>query len=325
KVESMRHVHRASGIGDDLHLYDGSLSGGNVYGVRKRRSWFVSEYGFWTLGPQSWRWNELGWPPDDYQMRNWLSRLSFGPSPMSYAGLPERYPSFEAWQRATEAYGAFLAKYQTEWMRMNRGAPFMAIRWHFFVDWWGWAGGGLLDVDRQPKATYAALQAASRPVLVATSLPQTVVAPRAPLEFPIVGINETRAPVRLDVEWRLRRTERSLVIGVDEEVNARYVWSRPTPRAMVVAPFGDAGDVIASGTLSGSVAPEAVATLGTLALAAPADDFAGATLELRWGDGQSNSFHVIAAPDGWFCGPGAFVVGPYAIDRFGSRPDHLTP
>jgi hypothetical protein len=34
---------------------------------------------------------------------------------------------------------------------------------------------------------------------------------------------------------------------------------------------------------------------------------------------------VMAARDGWFCGPGAFVVGPHAIDRFGSRPDLLTP
>lgn len=325
KVEPLRHVHRASGIGDDLHLYDGSLSGGNVYGVRKRSAWFVSEYGFWTLGPQSLRWNELGWPPDDYQMKNWLSRLSFGPSTMSFAGLPERYPSFDAWQRATEAYGAFLAKYQTEWMRMNRGAPFMAIRWHFFADWWGWAGGGLVDVDRKPKATYAALQAASRPVLVATSLPRTVFAPGAQLEFPIVGINETRAAVRFDVSWRWRRIERSIVIGVDEEVNARYVWSRPTAGAMVAVPFDEAGEVIASGNLSGSVAPEAAATLGTLTLAAPDEEFAGATLELRWGDAQSSWYHVMAARDGWFCGPGAFVVGPHAIDRFGSRADLLTP
>ena len=320
QVEPIRHIHRASGIGDDLHLYDGSLSGGNVYDVRKRRSWFVSEYGFWTLGPNSHRWNDQGWPPDDFQLKNWLSRLSFGPSTMSFAGLPERYPGLQQWQIATEAYGAFLAKYQTEWMRMNRGAPFMAIRWHFFVDWWGWAGGGLLDVDRKPKATYTALKAASRPVLVTTSIRRTIFAPGSRLEFPIVAINETRQPVRLDVIWRWRRATRSLVIGVDREVNKRYLWSRPTDGAMIVVRYGDGSDVLAEGSLSGTVAPESAARLGDVALTLADQEFVGATLELEWADGETNWYHVMAAHDGWFCGPGAFVVDESGIYRLGTEP-----
>ncbi|HEY6394388.1 MAG TPA: glycoside hydrolase family 2 TIM barrel-domain containing protein, partial [Candidatus Binataceae bacterium] len=322
QVEPIRHVHRASGIGDDLHMYDGSLSGGDLYRARKRKSWFVSEYGFWTLGPAAHRWNDQGWPPDDFQMKNWLSRLSFAPATMIFAGLPERYPSFDAWRRASEAYGAFLAKYQTEWMRLNRGAPFHAIRWHFFVDWWGWAGGGLLDVDRNPKATYTALKDAMRPVLVATSLSNTVFAPGAKREFPIGAVNETRSTARLDVKWRWRRAESSLVIGVDKEVNDRYPWSLPTEAAMVAIPHGDfsSGEIIADGALTGSVAAESVAQLGVLTLAIPAEKLSAATLELQWGAAERNWYHVLAARDGWFCGPGAFVVSPGSTRRLGNDP-----
>jgi len=49
-VDTGRHVHRASGIGDDVHNYAGSLGGGSVYRVRERPAWFVSEYAFWTVG-----------------------------------------------------------------------------------------------------------------------------------------------------------------------------------------------------------------------------------------------------------------------------------
>ncbi|HEY6395532.1 MAG TPA: glycoside hydrolase family 2 TIM barrel-domain containing protein [Candidatus Binataceae bacterium] len=314
QVEPIRHIHRASGIGDDLHMYDGSLAGASVYGVRMHKSWFVSEYGFWTLGPQSYRWNDQGWPPDSEQMKNWLSRLSFGPATMMFAGLPERYPSFAAWQRATEAYGAFLAKYQTEWMRMNRGAPFYALRWHFFVDWWGWAGGGLLDVDRKPKATYHALKAAMRPVLVATSLDNTVYVPGTELRFPIVGINETRKPVPLDVKWRWRRVPRSLVMGVDTDVNERYIWSKPKPNAMVAVPWSEPSEVLSSGETGGSIAAESASQMAELKLSLPNREFSSAILELEW-SGERNWYHVLAAPDGWFCGPAAFVVDAQTIDR----------
>ena len=99
-------------------------------------------------------------------MREWVSRLSFIGSTAGFAGMPDRYDSLRDWADATEAYGAALAKHQTEWFRIHRGAPFMGYRWHFWADWWGYAGGGLVDVERTPKRTYAAFRDASRPVLV---------------------------------------------------------------------------------------------------------------------------------------------------------------
>lgn len=320
-VDPRRPIHRASGIGD-LHVYDGSLAGGNVYDVRKRRGWFVSEYGFWTVGPRAHRWNDQGWPPDAFQMRQWLSRLSFGPNTMNFAGLPDRYPSREAWAQATELYGTFLARYQTEWFRMHRGDPYFAIRWHFLVDWWGWAGGGLVDVGREPKATYRALAAALRPLLVATSWPATVVAPDTPLRLPVTVVNERRDTTDVAVEWTWRRTPRAIVIGVDEESARRFPVPVPgTPGAMVALAAGDAdGEVCCRGRLDGRVGPESAVEIGVVDVAAAAEPFVATTLELVWADGahtERNAFTVLAAPAGWFCGPGAFAVGADGIRRLG--------
>src|SRR5207245_11364112 len=93
-------------------------------------------------------------------------RLSSSGSPCGLTGLPSRDASVEAWSEATQAYGAALAKYQTEWFRVHRGRPFMGYRWHFWADWWGYAGGGLVDVERVPKAPYHAFRDASRPRLL---------------------------------------------------------------------------------------------------------------------------------------------------------------
>ncbi len=318
QVEEFRHIHRASGIGDDLHMYDGSLNGSNVYAVRDKRSWFVSEYGFWTLGPSANKWNDQGWPPDAFQMKQWLSRLSFGPSTMNFTGLPERYTTLKGWQQVTELYGSFLAKYQTEWFRIHRGDPFYAYRWHFFADWWGWAGGGLVDVERKPKATYTALQAASRKLLIATSQPNTIFAPGAELQFPIYAINEQREPVSLNVFWRWSRISSSLVIGVDAEVTQRYnILAAASENSMVALPHLEhSGDVLSSGNIIGEVGPETIALLDTLMLTLPDEELAGVTLDLFWNDSESNSFHILTAKDDWFCGPGAFVTSDGKITRF---------
>ena len=285
EVEPSRHIHRASGIGDDLHLYDGSLSGSNVYNVRAKQSWFVSEYGFWTLGPRADKWNDQGWPPEEFQMKQWLSRLSFGSSTMNFTGLPERYTTLKGWQEVTELYGSFLAKYQTEWFRIHRGTPFYAYRWHFFVDWWGWAGGGLVDVERKPKATYGALQAASRKLLVATSQPNTLFAPGTELQFPIYAINEQRKSVSLNVFWRWSRISASIVIGVDAEVEQRYhLLVGASANSMIAVPHPEhSGDVLVSGNSIGEVGPETTTLLDTLTLQLPQEELAGVTLDLFLG------------------------------------------
>ncbi|MBM4363587.1 MAG: hypothetical protein FJ104_12975, partial [Deltaproteobacteria bacterium] len=322
QVEHHRHVHRASGIGDDYHLYDGSLNGGTVYGARDRKSWFISEYGFWTLAPTASRYGDVDWPPDDRQFSEWLSRLSFGPWTMMYAGLPERYASLDAFRRATEAYGEFLTKYQTEWIRLNRGNPYAAYRFHFFVDWWGWAGGGLVDVDRKPKATYHALRLASRPVLVATSLPHTVFAPGSEVTFEVAAVNETRAPIDVDCAWSLHHPPSCIAIGCDLEAADRLnAFSRAEPGTVVAVPAEAPGPVVHGvaplrerGRLRGRVPPESVAVLGTVTARLPETPLASLRLELEWG-GERNHYQVLAAEPGWFPGPGAFLVSPGSVER----------
>ena len=125
-------------------------------------------------------------------MREWVSRLSFIGSTCGFAGLPDRYASLEAWADATEEYGAALAKFQTEWFRIHRGEPFMGYRWHFWADWWGYAGGGLVDVDRVPKRTYAAFRDATRPLLVTARTERSVYEP-GEVQLPVFVVNDTDA------------------------------------------------------------------------------------------------------------------------------------
>ncbi len=192
-IDDSRHVHEASGIGDDAHSYPGSLSGRNLYRVSEQPAWFVSEYGFWTVGPQAAKYGDAGWPPTPEQMREWVSRLSFIGSTVGFAGLPDRYPSLAEWSDATEEYGAALAKHQTEWFRIHRGAPFMGYRWHFWADWWGYAGGGLVDIERAPKRTYSAFRDASRPILVTARTDRSVYEP-GEVRLPVfIGERHARA------------------------------------------------------------------------------------------------------------------------------------
>ena len=343
-----RHVHRASGVGDDIHLYDGSLAGGDVYGVADKSSWFVSEFGFWTVGERADHWGDQGWPPDPLAMQEWASRLSFSGATYAYAGLPERYPSLDAWQFATGAYGGFLAKYQTEWIRSHRGAPFMAWRWHFFCDWWGWAGGGLFDVDREPKATFHALAAAARPTIAVADIGRTIAAPGTKLSIPVTVVHEQRFRFDARVRWRIVEDAGSLVVAPDLAALDLYAAAPPTPGVVVAMPLpglhvdgGAAGTddledadvdeddrdevVLAEGLLSGTVEGESTATIGMIRFTLPAGPFASTTLRLTWqvpGEAsEHNVFHVLTAPQGWDPGPGAFLVTPTGITRLGLDPD----
>lgn len=316
-VERHRHVHRASGIGDDLHVYDGSILGGDLFDVRKHVTWFVSEYGFWTLGDQACRWGLTGWPPDDHELTEWVKRLSFGGSTLAYVGLPERFASFDEWRFATEAYGAQLAKIHTEWFRMQRGTV-NAWRWHFFADWWGWAGGGLVDRDRRPKATYRALQAAARPLLVASAQSRSAYPPGTRRELPIVVCNDRLEAREIRVRWRWRRVEEALVLGADPDAAARFHVPAPAAGhfvAMPGEPFGhvhsEAG-TIAEGELLGVAEAESAVLLDAVNVRLPDEPLAACVLELEWDGDQRNELLLLAAPGSWSPGPGLHRVRPGA-------------
>jgi beta-mannosidase len=290
-IEDSRHVHEASGIGDDLHSYAGSLNGGNLYRVSEAPAWFVSEYGFWTVGPQAEKFRDQGWPPTTAQMREWVSRLSFIGSTVGFAGLPERYDSLREWADATETYGAALAKHQTEWFRIHRGAPFMGYRWHFWADWWGYSGGGLVDIERAPKRAYEAFRDASRPVLVTARTERSVYEPGV-AQLPVFMVNDTEAPWRGAVEWEIHEAT-SAVIAPDHQ-GFQIGLALPDDGVLVATPR-TAGARIESGAFEADAPPEQSTAIGEISVHLSAGE--ARTVTFRWGH-ETNSVHLHCPADG---------------------------
>ncbi|MHA1300476.1 MAG: glycoside hydrolase family 2 protein [Candidatus Helarchaeota archaeon] len=217
-IDKTRFVHHASGTGGDLHIYNGSLNGGSIYGCRKSiksKSGFVSEFGFWTIADTAEKWGEVGWPPDDDELIRWSSRLSFFGSTATFIGHPKYYKNRKDWYSVSQLYGAFLAKYQTEFFRSHKGKPFTGIRWHFFSDWWGYAGGGLVDKDRIKKLPYLWYKNACRPVILIADLKFTIFPPNHELEIPILAVNDLLKDVELKWSYKLVEVNGSRIIAGD--------------------------------------------------------------------------------------------------------------
>jgi beta-mannosidase len=300
-IDDSRHVHEASGIGDDVHNYAGSLTGGNMYRVSDQPAWFVSEYGFWTVGPQAAKFRDLGWPPDVAQMRQWVSRLSFIGSTVGFAGLPDRYPSLVAWAEATEEYGAALAKHQTEWFRIHRGAPFMGYRWHFWSDWWGYAGGGLVDVERVTKRTYTAFRDASRPVLVTARTERSVYEPGA-VTLPVFAVNDTDTDWTGEVLWEVTRST-SAVIAPDRD-GFKIGLAFPGDGVEVAVPRVTGG-AIDAGAFTVTAPANASTQIGEVAVElAPGD---ARTVVFSWGS-ETNFVHLHCPAINEVHAPGLTVV-----------------
>jgi beta-mannosidase len=301
EVDGSRHVHEASGIGDDVHSYFGSLMGGNLYRVGEMPAWFVSEYGFWTVGPQAAKYGDAGWPPTVAQMRQWVSRLSFIGSTVGFAGLPERYGSLDDWAAATEEYGAALAKHQTEWFRIHRGDPFMGYRWHFWADWWGYTGGGLVDVERAPKRTYGAFRDASRPLLVAGRVERSVVEPGA-VTVPVFVVNDThetwRGEVRFDV------CESTTAVIAEDPDGFRIGLPMPGDGTPVAVPHR-IGESITSGSLAATAPPADSTAIGEVVVHLAEGE--ARTVVFHWGD-ESNFVHLHCPAPGEAHPPGLHVV-----------------
>jgi beta-mannosidase len=306
-LDTGRHAHEASGIGDDVHNYFGSLMGGGIYRVRERPAWFVSEYGFWTVGPQASKFGDRGWPPDTAQMQEWVSRLSFIGSTCAFAGLPSLYASLDEWAHATQSYGAALAKYETEWFRAHRGDPFMGYRWHFWADWWGYAGGGLVDVERVPKATYDAFRDASRPLLL-VGVQDASVVPAGSLSVPIVAVNDRTERWRGDVSWEL--VEATSGVFAPDFDGARIGLPMPPDTDARVAVPRSRSAAVDAGELGVDATAAAATRVGDVTVAlAPGQ---ARTLLLRWTDPelgeQENFVHWHCPAQGEEHGPGLTEV-----------------
>lgn len=153
-VDPLRFCNVGSGASDgiDVHEYHGTIGGGCVYDVGETRAPFVSEYGSSCIkascaaekgATSGWA---RQWPPTLTGVREICQQGVFGNELVQMVGSLRRYRSLAAFARATGLKSAFVAKYQTEFFRIHRDAPYSGYRWHFFVDHSFRLGLGLLDM-----------------------------------------------------------------------------------------------------------------------------------------------------------------------------------
>jgi hypothetical protein len=179
----------------------------------------------------------------------------------------------------------------------------MGYRWHFWSDWWGYAGGGLVDVDRIPKRTYGAFRDASRPLLMIGVIDRSVVEPGT-TSVRIVAVNDRSEPARGRVDWTVHRAK-SAVFAPDPE-GSRIGLPMPPDEDSMVAIERSRGAVVADGTLALTIAAGASAELGTVRI--PFLPGEARTLLLRWNDpttgAEENSVHLCCLAGGIVLAPG---------------------
>ncbi len=304
QIDPMRFIKVASGNESDIHIYPGTL-GGSVYDVGNEKAPFVSEYGAFPVdgGAISAGW-EKSWPPNIDDQKIWWQR-NLMPMTIATVGGMKAYPNLPSFIYATQRYASFFAKYCTEYFRFNRGKPYSGYRWHFFVNWWGYAGGGLVDVDRQLTDIYQAISLASRPRLALTNLPHTLFNPGI-IKFPIRAVNDTPEIWNVVVHWKVEALEACEVIRCSQYRDNLFTINDET----VILPLPYIKNTIDEGDLSGEVNSNSVQDLGLVSLSLSGNP-AAYRLYLSWGfdeEQESNQYTVLVASTDWHVDYGYQIV-----------------
>jgi len=114
------------------------------------------------------------------------------------------HPSFAAWQQATQEYQAELLRHHVETLRRLKYRPTGGFAAVGFADSQPAISGSVLDHDRVPKAAYAALAEACRPIIVVADRLPAEVAGGDTLALDVHVISDLRTPVeQLEVAARL--------------------------------------------------------------------------------------------------------------------------
>ncbi|MFN8035110.1 MAG: hypothetical protein U0V73_04185 [Acidimicrobiia bacterium] len=175
KADPSRPVDAHSGVlpgvgsgGTDAHFYFGWYHGelgGLAPTLRKVPSLarFVTEFGAQAVPTSAGfmepkRWPDLEW--DELFEHHACQKLYFD----RYVP-PDRYDTFEAWQRATQEYQAWVIQLQVEDLRRIRRRPAGGFCHFCFADGHPAVTWSVLDHERVPKLGYTALRDACRPVL----------------------------------------------------------------------------------------------------------------------------------------------------------------
>jgi beta-mannosidase len=261
KADGTRPVIPHSGVlphppqfdGTDSHLYFGWYHGDerDLAGFGRllpRLVRYVSEFGAQAvpdtddfLEPE--RWPDLDW--DRLCHTHGLQKAIF-----DKRVPPADHPTFDSWRQATQAYQADLLRHHVETLRRLKYRPtggfaqFCLADGHPAVSW------SVLDHERAPKAGYAALRDACRPVIVvADRLPAESMAGDA-LALDVHVVSDLRTPlpgieVHAHLAWEGGEHHWRFGGDVDADSCARIgtlqieVPDRPGPLALTLTLTGD--------------------------------------------------------------------------------------
>lgn len=181
--------------GTDSHLFFGWFHGEDrdldgFAATLPRMVRFVSEFGAQSV-PHSAEFME----PEHWPALNWDHLVaSHGMQREAFEEHvpPHRFPTFDAWRDATQQYQADLLRHQIETLRRLKYRPtggfcFLSLNdAHPAVSW------SILDHDRHPKAAYAAVVEACRPVIVVAERPPAEVTAGDTLALDVHVVSDVR-------------------------------------------------------------------------------------------------------------------------------------
>lgn len=308
-VDPIRFIHKGSGAGFDWHDYTGTAAGGRVYDVGRIRRPFVSEYGSWpihrTAVSHADAWAKP-WPPQGQRLTLFCQQGTLWLETLEMVGDLSRYADLPSFAYASERKAAFVAKYQTEFFRIHRDDPYTGYRWHFFANWWGWIGSGLVDVDRNPAMSYEALARASRPRLIATIMNDTVFEPGT-LSFPIYAINDSQSPWAGKMRWRMEILDACEVLTAEKSRHSSPL--RSSVEGSYIMPLPGAEGLETDGVLTFCVDPNCTRMIGSASIAL--QQMGPYRFVMSWdcpAGVEENDYTILVAPAGWQARPGLTVV-----------------
>ncbi|MGI8793213.1 MAG: glycoside hydrolase family 2 protein [Acidimicrobiales bacterium] len=217
KADPTRPVVAHSGVwpglasgGTDSHLYFGWYWGEEqdlaaFCAAWPRQARFVSEFGAQAVPVaadfmEPHRWPDLDW--DRLAEHHALQRQF-----MAAQGLdPSDYPTFEAWQAATQAHQSRLIRHHIETLRRLKYRPTGGFAQFCFIDAHPAVTWSVVGHDRTPKPAYAAMAAACSPVIVVAERPDEVYEPGSAVSLDVHVVSDLRTAlagctVTADLSW----------------------------------------------------------------------------------------------------------------------------
>jgi beta-mannosidase len=206
RADTSRPVIAHSGVlphpplldGTDTHLYFGWYHGDErdlVPWARRmpRLMRFLSEFGAQAVPDANDFMQPERWPDLDWEL---LGRTHALQKPQFDRYVPPAdHATFEEWRLATGAYQATVVKHHVEALRRLKYRPTGGFAMFCFADGHPAVTWAVLDHERNPKAGYAALQQACRPVIVVAERPPATVAPGDVLDLDVHVISDLRTPL----------------------------------------------------------------------------------------------------------------------------------